>query len=194
MSEAKGVLLVAVIGLPLTGKSAIARGVSQMFGIRHLDIDDDIRLPIFGKPDADPYRDEARRAAASAEMGQAYDLLLAAAESCLILGRSVILTATFSRKSSRAKLLVLEARYNALLRVIWCHSDGYDTDEAVAARLAGRVFGVNYFGGCNSVEHYRDDQKRYEPMSLPHREIDTFRYGPGECIEFALDYVAHKEG
>ena len=170
--------LIVVCGLPLTGKSTIAEFLSSQLQIHHIDIDTNVRLPLLGKPDPNPYRTPEAEALSRKEMGESYDLLIHAARSNLTLGKSVITTATFSSLRSRENLTRILQDYPCVdLRIIVCGTDREDIEQTeIEQRLAARTFGKDYFGGCNSVEHYLSDKKRYAPWTddLPHLKLDTF--------------------
>lgn len=177
-------------GLPLTGKTTLAKRVSERLGVRHLDIDENIRFPIFGYPDPDPYRSSETREQSRFQSGWCYDLLFHALDAHLAMGYSVIMTATFSRKLYRENLLKIIAKHpNVLLKIVWCTARREDTEvEEVVRRLNSR--GKDHPGGCISVEHYLDDKRRYVPMDLPHLELDTFPpHTIEECTEKALQYI-----
>ena len=170
--------LIVVCGLPLTGKSTVAQGLSSQLGIHHVDIDAQVRFPLLGPPDPNPYRSPEAEALSRKEMGECYDLLIHAARSNLALGRSVIITATFSSLRSRENLTRILQEYPSVdLRIVVCGTDRENVErDEIERRLAARAFGKDYFGGCNSVEHYLADKKRYAPWTddLPHLALDTF--------------------
>lgn len=185
-------LAIVFAGLPLTGKSTLAGEVSKALNIRHISIDDNIRLPIFGLPNSDSYNAPVDREQGRQEMGQSYDLLLHAIRSHLTLERSVIVSATFSRSLARSNLLQIIKDYpKAKLRVIWCHFTHEDLAIVeIKNRLLKRTFGVNYFGGCNTLDHWLDDRRRYPYMEIPHLLLDTFPpHTVDECRENALCYI-----
>lgn len=186
-------LVVVIAGLPAVGKSTLAGALSRALAIRHLDIDDNIRLPVFGQPHPNSYTDPELMAQGRAEMGQSYDLLLHAIEAHLNLGRSIIATATFSRELARRNLCsVMERHPETRLRIIWCHTRREEAElPEIERRLAARTFGVDYFGGCNTLAHYLADRARYPEMNLPHLELDTFPpHTVEEYTERAIKYVS----
>ncbi|MBI3589569.1 MAG: AAA family ATPase [Candidatus Liptonbacteria bacterium] len=121
MRELKSKTIIVICGVVLSGKSTIAREVSKELGIRHLDVDNDIRFPIFGKPeqgaDLSPEGKEQERL----EMLSSYKVFLAAADELITLGRSVILTATFSREIYWEMIREVMAKHpDASLKVVQC--------------------------------------------------------------------------
>ena len=119
-------------------------------------------------------------------------LLLPGAHETLFVGRSLIITATFSRKMGQQMLLDLMAKHqNAQLKVIQCIPQG-DTSEEVARRIANRNFGHGkHMGAVNSVERYNEVKNRYDPIELLHLKMPT--WGSGNTVEdelkIALDYI-----
>lgn len=98
-------IVVVIAGLPAVGKGTLARALSARTGIRHVDIDDNVRLPIFGLPHLDSYTDQVLMEKGRMQMGFAYDgLLQIAVRGYLTLGESIIVTATFSRALARENL------------------------------------------------------------------------------------------
>lgn len=187
-------LVILVAGLPLVGKSAIAKRISEELAIRHIDIDDTIGFPILGLPDPNPYRSQEKREKIKQRMGMCYELLIHSIEANIVLGHHIITTATFSNLRARENIRSMMIKYpQTSLKVIWCrYTRDNETEEAaeIARRLEKRKFGENYTGGCNSVEHYLDDKRRYTPMNLPHLELDTFPpHMIEECVTRALQYI-----
>lgn len=172
--------LIVVCGLPLTGKSTIAQFLSSQLRMHHVDIDTHVRIPLLGPPDPNPYKSPEAEAASQAEMGECYDLLIHATRSNLTLGRSLIITATFSSLRSRENLTHILWDYPSLklpIIVCGCWTERGEVEQnEIKRRLEARTFGKNYFGGCNSVEHYLAEKKRYAPWTdtIPHLKLDTF--------------------
>jgi len=168
--------VILIAGLPAVGKTTLAKALSAKLGVRHLYIDEDFRRPIFGQPNPDPYANPETKKAAAMEMGFAYDgLIKIGTKGHLLLGRSLIVTATFSRPLARANVRVIMVEHpEAKLKVIWCRTQRPEAEEIaeIQRRLDERKKG-DYAGGCNSVGHYLDDKRRYPSMDLPHIEIDT---------------------
>lgn len=193
--------LIVVCGLPLTGKSTIAQFLSSQLRVHHVDIDTHVRIPLLGSPDPNPYRSSEAEAVSRAEMEQCYDLLIHAARSNLVLGRSLIITATFSSLRSRENLTQLLRDYPSLkipIIVCGCWIDREDVErKEIERRLEIRTFGKDYFGGCNSLEHYLADKKRYAPWTnnIPHLKVDTFFPNTiTDSLERAFLYISFPEG
>jgi len=112
--------LIVVCGWPASGKTTIARILEEKLGIHRIDIDP-MRKVSFGMPYPHPDSEPDLMKKDDQEMGGSYKMLMNAADINLGWGRSVIITATFSRKQGQDEVLALMARYpNVNLRVVWC--------------------------------------------------------------------------
>lgn len=182
--------LVVVCGWPFSGKTALATELKRRLGFHHIDIDE-VRWLMVGQPYPHPNESPELMKRDVQEMGMAYRLLIAGANETLAVGRSLIITATFSRKVGQQMLLDLMAKHpQARLKVIQCVPAG-DTDSEVARRMANRDFGEGgYKGAVNSPERYREVKNRYEPIELPHIEIPTWGANGIETeVALAIDYI-----
>lgn len=156
--------IIAIVGLPTTGKSSLGRELAVATGIRFIDIDEGpASCTLLQEPD--PYRSDETRARERARMTVAYIVLHAAVEANLAEDFSVIVSATYSRHRNQDFLKAAVERGGGTLKIIWCQYR--DTPEEIERRINDRVArGVT--GGCRSVSHYFDDKKRYEGIALPH--------------------------
>ncbi len=183
--------LIVVCGWPLSGKSTIANELSTRLMIYHLDIDDSIRRPVFGLPHPRPNESSAHMERDVEEMAASYELLLHATQLYLQrLKRSLIVTATFSRKEAQLELLgVLKRNPQVRSRVIWC-LPVKDSENEVRTRLM-RGFGEGaYTGSVTTLERYLEVKERFQRIELPHTKIDTFPPNSIErCVAQALAYV-----
>jgi predicted kinase len=185
--------LVIVCGWPVSGKTTIARRVQTVLDFHRVDIDD-VRRVATGLPHPHPNMSEELRRRDVEEMAAAYALLLSIAEWHLEHGRSLIVTATFSRLSGQHDLQAVINRHpDVLVRIIWCRPEN-DTREEIEHRLS-RPFGDGgYVGGVNSYDRYLEVKQRFQPIELPHLRIDT---GPSETVdqsvERALRYIRSVE-
>src|ERR1700704_958192 len=95
-------------------------------------------------------------------MTASYERLLKAADICLRLKRSLIVTATFSREHYQLELLKLLAKNpHAKPRIIWCIPIN-DSEDEVGRRLS-RGFGEGcYTGSVTSLERYLDVKERFQ--------------------------------
>jgi len=190
--------LIVIYGWPFSGKTALAVALRKKLDIHHIDIDE-VRALMVGIPYPHPDESPELMKRDGQEMAMAYRLLTAGANENLTFNRSLIITATFSRKIGQQMLLDLMAKHpDAQLKVIQCVPQG-DTDEEVARRMVNRDFGQNaYVGGVNSVKRYKEVKGRYEPIELPHLELLTWGSKNEGNIEAevtkALEYIQKGEG
>jgi predicted kinase len=186
-------LLIVICGLPLSGKSTVARRLSPMLRIPHLDIDDNIRRPVFGLPHPHPETSSALMQQDVQEMLASYKLLLLAADCFLEQHRSLILTATFSRRTYREMLIATVCKHpQARLKVLWCYPTN-DSIHELARRLEKRRH-ENNASSVNSIERYVEVKSRFEPLELPHLRIETSVPGTEEdMFRRAAEYVLGQE-
>lgn len=198
--------IIVVCGHPASGKTAITKLLAERLNAGHTNpveprvhfVDnDDVRKTCVGTPY--PYPQESRTLLAKdkAEMSGVYKFLFCIAEWHLAERRSLILTASFSRKAYWINFLrILEAHRTearalrgkgASLKIVQCILRN-DAKEEVEKRLTGRS--AEYSGSLNSLPHYLEVKARYEPIEFPHLEVDTSPpKTPEECAEQALQYV-----
>jgi len=183
-------MLVVVCGWPLSGKGTIASKLSGKTGFPHLDIDENIRLPIFGRPHPRPNESDELMKRDVEEMAASYDLLLHATQIHIDLKRPLIVSASFSRRKGQDDLIRLTERNPATkLRIIWCHPTD-DTAEEIARRLARRSAQGAYSGSVTTPERYQEVKGRFEPITLPHLDLDTSSSAKIEsCLDIALQYI-----
>lgn len=177
-------------GLPCSGKSELARRISQRLGWRHIDIDENIRLPIFGKPTPNDGTDPAINARDIKEMSGSYDILFATIDTFLTKEMSLLVTATLSSKKWGQDRLValMEKHPKANLRVIWCKPQL--TDEELAARLKERC-AKGYVGATTDPARVRELEKRFEPIVIPNTLVlDTSHSSEIEkCTQMAFCHI-----
>ena len=180
---------IVFFGPPGSGKGTIAKKVAQKLKVHWLDIDE-IRVLNFGLPNPYPNTSEKSMELDRAEMKGSYELLYAATAINLQMQKSLIITATFSRSSywgEVTKTLNKHPEYQC--KIIWCKPLN-DTEEEIRNRLKKRIFGVNCYSSVNSIERYREVKDRYEPIYVPHRELDTSP--PNSiviCVNAAVNYI-----
>ncbi len=168
--------LIIICGVPLSGKTSIAKKVAEELGIKHLDVDTDIRFPIFGKPEQDADLTPEGKEQERVEMLASYKVMLSAADELLTLGRSVILTATFSREVYWELTKAVMAKHSdARLKVIQCQINN-DSEEEIWRRIHER--GVHT---VNSPAQYQAVKDRYIKLPVDHEVVDTT--GEGNLAE-----------
>lgn len=182
--------LIVVCGWPASGKTTIAELLGATLELRVLDIDSNVRYPIFGAPHPHPDSSPELRKKDIEEMAASYELLITAAGTYLKLHRSLIITATFSRKKGQEDLIALCQKYlDVKLSVIWCIPQN-DNPQEIEHRLRLRVEGGNYFGAVNSLPRYNEVKNRYEPILLPHLQINTSSpETPKSLLPSILEYI-----
>lgn len=164
--------LVALVGLPGTGKSVFARALAERTGASILE-SDAIRRLLFHHPSYSP-----------AESGRLFLSIHAAIDRLLAAGAAVILDATNLTKSERRPLVALAKKHDAALVFVLLTAPR----EAVHQRLAGRQTGEGVQSEAG-IEVYERMRPRLEGISQPHHVVDSTR-----PIDLALDAVAAELG
>ena len=179
-------IIAVVCGWPLSGKTTLARILADDLDIAYVDIDEHVRLPVFKLPNPHPSNKEEMKMD-GLQMKWSYYLLYTAIDGYLEIGKSVIVTATFSRARYWEPVVASLAKYpEARFKVIWCRPN--DSESMIEERLSQREFGVNYWSAVNSYERYKEIRDRYEPITLPHLLLDTSR-SIGECRAEAIGFL-----
>ncbi len=180
-------LVIAIAGLPTTGKSTLGRALAERTGFHFIDIDVGPASCAYPQ-EADFYRSPEARARKEAIMRVSYQVLYAAIEVNLKEGFSIIAAATFSRHTSQDALLEAADRGRGTLKVVWCQYD--DTREEVERRVTDRVTS-GAVGGCRSVSHYLDDKARYSGIKLPHLlvKMEGEEVGIAKVVQQVLQYI-----
>lgn len=156
--------VVAIVGLPTSGKSSLGRALAKATSFHFVDIDEG---PASCAPpqEKDPYQSEEMRARERARMTVAYTVLHAAIEANLAQGFSAIVAATYSSVGAQHFLDQAVERGGGNLKVVWCQYR--DSPDEVERRIRDRLT-RGLPGGCRSTDHYFDDKRRYEDIQLPH--------------------------
>ena len=151
-------LLLAIGGLPGTGKTTLARALSGATGA-HLGSADETRKRLAGlgpgvhpasAVDTDLYGGEMNR--------RVYGALFEAASEALRRGRNTVLDATFRRRIDRQAARSLADRRGARFLFIECEA----ADTVVAERLQRRVTMPDPWSDA-TVETFKAHRSRYEP-------------------------------
>jgi predicted kinase len=181
--------VIVLAGMPAHGKTTLAQALSKETGIRHLDIDDTIRFPIFGPP----VEGSTIAGVNDLVMGASYKLLMQAAAEALRLGISVIITATFIRPKRQEVLRRFLEEHAAQTRVFFCElRDNHDTE--IADRLAHRrsEAGAQYVGGIDTQEKYNAVRAVAEPLpeDIPFTAIETSsRHSPEALVRQMIEQL-----
>lgn len=178
--------VIAITGLPTSGKTALGLELAKTMGLHFVDIDDG---PAKCAPpqEADPHHSEESKRQEQQRMRVAYSVLHAAVEANLACGFSLIIAATYFRIGSQKFLLEAIEKNGGNLKIIWCQYN--DTHEEIFKRIQSRL-ALGAIGGCRSVAHYMADKERYEGINLPHIvvKIEDDQEGLDKAVQQAQEY------
>jgi predicted kinase len=160
-------------GLPGTGKSMVAEGLSRTLSI-----------PVFS---VDPIEAAMWRGGLAKDQTgiAAYDVAIALADEHLRLGHSVIVDAVNPIEAPRAAWRSLAAKYRAEMKIIECVC----ADEAVhRQRVEARVRNI---AGMPEVSWARVQQRRaeYEAWTDARLTLDTSAKSADQLLAEALNYL-----
>jgi predicted kinase len=183
--------VVAVRGLPLSGKTTLGRALSEKLGWHFIDVDYCRRLGV-GDPerekDANPFAaGEVRKQKESEDMRIAYTLMHEAVRANIALGRSVICDATYSSRSAQKFLLeIIRAHPGAKLKGIRCVFN--DTEEEIRRRIDS--ISRDKEGGCKTVGHYLTDKNQRHDYTDLWGVLEVNTNNPLEdCVKRALEFI-----
>jgi predicted kinase len=165
--------LIVLSGLPGSGKSTVAEGLSRALSI-----------PVFS---IDPIEAAMWRGGLSKDQTgiAAYDVAIALADEHLRLGHSVIIDAVNPVEAPRAAWRSLAAKYRAEMKIIECVC----ADEAVhRQRIEARVRDI---AGMPEVTWDRVQRRRaeYEAWTDARLTLDTSAKSADQLIAEALKYL-----
>ena len=169
MGQGSRSVLVVVFGLPGTGKTTLARNLSDSLKARHLNTD--MLRTTLGKRDR--YTE--------AEKAEIYQILLEQAEAYLKEGRDLVVDGTFSRTSYRNAMRQLAIRTGATLKWIQVKA----SEEVVQERV-----GVKRPFSQADFEVYQKIRDAFEPLEENALEIWTDRQAQEESLEQMLQYLS----
>jgi len=156
--------IILFCGLPLSGKSTLARKLVHCLKVPYFDIDD-IRQRFFQNP-----RAEISREKSLFQMSISYEALFLTTEMLSELGHDVVISATFSGERSQQNIIEISKRNNARLKAIYCHAP----DEIIKKRLDQRENNKESFSTCRTWNHYVSDKERFKLLQVnPLLVIDT---------------------
>src|SRR3989344_728801 len=202
-------LITFFCGLPSTGKTSIARGLLPLLkphypGIRHVDIDDEFRLPFMGMPHPHPEESQEIEHKDVAQMSEAWNMLFFWMERALTRSWPYIFTATMSSKKwGQDRLWALRDKFpQATFRVISCFVDvppDSDVEREIISERIEKRRREGYTGATNSYERWVVLRNRYEPIVVPHLRVDTARppdqlpYEIGQAIAYIVKPQPHDQ-
>ncbi len=162
-----------VCGMAASGKSTLAKALEKVTGCEVLR-SDVIRKRLFGlQPDESGTELFGEKIYSSLAGSLTYGKMLCLAQEKLIRGNSVILDATFSRKTHRDDLLLLAEEKGIKPVFIECHA----SDEILKDRLLAREFFPSVSDA--RIDHFKRLKARYE----------RFRYA-GNALYIRVDTAA----
>jgi len=162
----KALKIIAFAGLPLTGKTTLAKLLEGELKIVRLDIDE-IRNLLFKH---NPVDSETDRELDGVQMWASWKSLFALADCALEAGDSVIIVGTFSRETYYKRITSIAEIRKATLKVVFCHA----SDEVIAERIEQRKQDKENPSNLRSVEGYHRVKARYVKMSVPNiLNLDT---------------------
>ena len=180
--------LTVICGWPMSGKTTVARGLKHALGDHWIDADD-VWVLFFGQPNPNPVTEE-ERAKDGQEVRRTYQLLIAGAGLHLELGRSLIISAPFSRTVGWSDLTeMMKGIPDVEVKVIWCKPSS-DNETEIAQRLSLRQFGVNCWSSVNTSDRYLSGRGKFETPAIPHLMLDTsLPFTEGDSVSQALAYI-----
>lgn len=175
-------MLIAMAGLPATGKSTIARGLADALGAAVLD-KDRVRAALFAEVVLD-YSDEQNDLTMTAIYRAAAAILEKHPEQAVILdGR------TFLRSYQVQDLMELARRVEQRPSVIECVC----ADEVARQRLEKDQAEGIHPARNRTFDHYLRSKKAAEPLTVPRLTLDTGVVPLEECVARALAYVQRRD-
>ncbi len=181
-----GRTVVAVTGLPTSGKTELIKALAAPLDVHYVDIDDGPAK--CGPPqEMDPHSNADSLKREQRRMRVAYTVLHAAVEGNLSQDFPLIICATYSKKSSQEFLQKAVESQGGTLKVVLCEYD--DTEAEVTRRIEKRV-STGATGGCRSVAHYFADKKGWQGIQLPHLVVQmNGEDGVEKAVEEVLKYL-----
>ena len=171
-------MLIAMTGLPGTGKSTLARRLAETIGGVVLD-KDVVRSALFPPPVLDYSAEEDDITFAAIYRAAGHIIRTFPKTPVILDGR------TFSRASHVRDLLEAAAAIGSPLSVIECTC----SEEAAESRLARDLAAGDHPAGNRTPELYREVKARAEPLAVPRLTLDTCALPLDECVRRALAYV-----
>ncbi|MCX8168886.1 MAG: AAA family ATPase [Candidatus Methanomethylicia archaeon] len=158
--------LIAICGLPGTGKSTVADILSKKIKAPVLRTDE-IRKKIIEKP---TYSEEEKKLV--------YKVMFIIAEYLIKQGISCILDATFNKEENRKEIVKLAERNNVPLYFIECVCN----EEVIRERLRGD----KRFSSDANWEVYLKLKSEFEPIKEDHIVVDTTK-GSKEAADILIE-------
>jgi adenylylsulfate kinase len=176
-------MLIAMAGLPGTGKSTVASRLAADLGAAVLS-KDAVRAALFPPPALDYSAAQDDLCMAAIYRATAHILRTYPRQAVILDGR------TFLRAYQVRDLLALAAPLNEAPVVIECVCD----DAVARARLERDLAEGLHPARNRTFELYLALKKRSEPLSLPRLVLDTGAVPPDECVARGLRYIGRASG
>jgi adenylylsulfate kinase len=171
-------MLIAMAGLPATGKSTLATHLAKELGGVVLS-KDPVRVALFPPAVLDYSTAQGDLAMAAVYSAAAYLHKTAPQRSVIVDGR------TFLRAYQVHDLLALATSLNESPRILKCVC----ADEIARDRLEQAVAQGGHPAGNRTYALYLALQARAEPIHVPHLVLDTGKMPLEECVARCLAYV-----
>jgi adenylylsulfate kinase len=171
-------MLIAMAGLPGTGKSSLAARLAQELGATVLD-KDRVRAALFPPPVLDYSAAQDDLCMAAVYQAAAHILRTSPRPAVILDGR------TFLRSSQVRDLLALAASVGEAPRFVECVCD----DAVARARLEDDLARGAHPARNRTHALYLELKARAEPIGVPHLVLDTGRTALEDCVQRCLDYL-----
>jgi len=163
-------MLVIVCGLPGTGKTTLAREVAKNIPAVHIS-SDAIRMMLLSK-----------RTYSEKEKEGVYEVMFNKAEELLTAGRSVVLDATFYKKSLREKARAIAEKTKSKFFLVECTTpEGLLRERMVARKKSESESEADF-------EVYKKIKKIFEPIKDKHLIVDTSQ-PIGRQVGLVMNYL-----
>jgi predicted kinase len=173
-------MLIAMVGLPSSGKTSIALSLAKELGAVVLD-KDRVRSTLFPPPVLN-YSREQDDICMTAIYTAANSILKSFPQQAVIIdGR------TYLRSYQLCNLLALFTSLDQSPCLIECVCD----DEVAKNRLEKDLAQGTHPAGNRTFDLYRSLKSEAEPIQLPHLVLDTGKMDLEECVRKCLVYVQH---
>ncbi|OWK38327.1 hypothetical protein FRUB_07447 [Fimbriiglobus ruber] len=171
-------MLVAMAGLPGTGKSSLARSIAAALGGVVLD-KDVVRSALFPPPALD--YTSAQDDASMAAIYRAAALIRTTSPQITV----IIDGRTFSRAYQIADLLAVAESLGEAVRIVECVC----SDEVARQRLEHAIATGDHPAKNRTYALYLEVKARANPLTVPRLVVDTGALSANECLARALAYL-----
>lgn len=187
--------LVVIAGLPLSGKTTLGYRLTPILNMHYCD-SDELRQSAFGVLTQEEYQKrwenpEQATMLTQEDMKLSYMLLHATIDISLRAHRSLIVSATYSRKSTQEFLKKIVNETNAKLRMLLCKLQN-ETREEIERRLR-RDDKSEFVYGTKTLVDYETNKSRFESPDttgiFSPSEILTVDTSSAETVVLAMDRI-----